>query len=652
MMGNMTDNVVELSVTDDIDIDSIPKLKQLLNKELTGSEDTPETVTVKRVTAVELYDILLTSKYGKFDYIINKDKGQVLVYDPTLIRVIDINEFNNFLNINKANIINGNYVKAALDNKDKIVEKIKQLLTLSSFQLSNIITPRDGSPAIDDPEVIYKALINNLVYIQASSIITKIRKNLIINTNFIYTAYDQSGRRDKSKTTLVSVTAYCDKFVNSLLKYFCTNIKFDYSEDAKLFKDFIPLDMAVYGILYNKSEWQQFRKLYYKNEPANENEITVDRLYSSIINNNNEYGEIFLATDEKLSLSASQKTGSFAFYIKNKFDELGDKTNNGILTLDEYDAIDMDELVEKYNTFDSLCDNVLNKTLYDKINEKLLNSSAKISLLKDNWGNSAIKRSLLNNSSGTNNFNQEISENELWEFKYINNLCTADITADKEAMTNYLLSIIYTYPSDKIFNGFTSTYSPAIRNMLEYTRDVKLKTSLEDICFSDNLFEERLKEPSKISLSNRINNLVEKAKLYKKSTAVLAFSKIIKKKGTVTYSSVVLNDFTKVKEITPSMIKEIANVEESNDYCVFPTNTTGGSICVNKKVFKEGYIDYQYKFDVKPIAGQLYAIIFSHKTAKITFVFNSINNFYLLEDMMPEDDLLALKAQYIILGGK
>lgn len=648
MIGNRTDNIVEISVTDDIDIDCVPKLKQLLNKELTGSEDTPETVTVKRVTATELYDILLTSKYGKFDYIINKDKGQVLVYDPTLIRVIDINEFNNFLNINKANIINGNYVKAALDNKDKIIEKIKQILTLSALQLSPITSPRDGSPAIDDPEVIYKALINNLVYIQASSLITKIRKNLIINTNFIYTMYDKSGRRDKSKTTLVSITAYCDKFVKSLLKYFCDNVKFDYGQNANIFNDFIPLDMAIYGVVYSESDWNQFKKIYYKNEPANENEVTVDKLYSSIINNKNEYGEIFLATDDKLTLSSSQKNGSFAFYIKKC-----NNTDNGILTVDGYDAIDMDELVEKYNTFDSLCDNILNKSLYDKINEKLLSSSATISLVKDNWGSSAIQRNLLNSGSGSNNFNQELSENELWEFKYINNLCTADIAADAVAMGNYFLSIIYTYPSGKEFGLTSSYYMPAvIHNMSEYSRDGKLKASLEDICLSDNLFEERLKEPSKASLSNRINNLVEKAKAYKKSAAVLAFSKIVKRKGTVTYSSVVLNDFTKVKEITPSMIKEIANVEESNDYCVFPTNTTGGTICVNKKVFKEGYVDYQYKFDVKPIAGQLYSIIFSHKTAKITFVFNSINNFYLLEGMMPEDDLLALKAQYIILGGK
>lgn len=648
MIGNRTDNIVEISVTDDIDIDCVPKLKQLLNKELTGSEDTPETVTVKRVTATELYDILLTSKYGKFDYIINKDKGQVLVYDPTLIRVIDINEFNNFLNINKANIINGNYVKAALDNKDKIIEKIKQILTLSTLQLSPITSPRDGSPAIDDPEVIYKALINNLVYIQASSLITKIRKNLIINTNFIYTMYDKSGRRDKFKTTLVSITAYCDKFVKSLLKYFCDNVKFDYGQNANIFNDFIPLDMAVYGIVYSESDWNQFKKIYYKNEPANENEVTVDKLYSSIINNKNEYGEIFLATDDRLSLSSSQKNGSFAFYIKKC-----NNTDNGILTVDGYDTIDMDELVEKYNTFDSLCDNVLNKSLYDKINEKLLSSSANISLVKDNWGSSAIQRNLLNSGSGSNNFNQELSENELWEFKYINNLCTADIASDALAMGNYFLSIIYTYPSGKEFGLTSSYYMPAvIHNMSEYTKDAKLKASLEDICLSDNLFEERLKEPGKASLSNRINNLVEKAKAYKKSAAVLAFSKIVKRKGTVTYSSVILNDFTKVKEITPSMIKEIANVEESNDYCVFPTNTTGGTICVNKKVFKEGYVDYQYKFDVKPIAGQLYSIIFSHKTAKITFVFNSINNFYLLEDMMPEDDLLALKAQYIILGGK
>lgn len=648
MIGNRTDNIVEISVTDDIDIDCVPKLKQLLNKELTGSEDAPETVTVKRVTATELYDILLTSKYGKFDYIINKDKGQVLVYDPTLIRVIDINEFNNFLNINKANIINGNYVKAALDNKDKIIEKIKQILTLSTLQLSPITSPRDGSPAIDDPEVIYKALINNLVYIQASSLITKIRKNLIINTNFIYTMYDKSGRRDKFKTTLVSITAYCDKFVKSLLKYFCDNVKFDYGQNANIFNDFIPLDMAVYGIVYSESDWNQFKKIYYKNEPANENEVTVDKLYSSIINNKNEYGEIFLATDDRLSLSSSQKNGSFAFYIKKC-----NNTDNGILTVDGYDTIDMDELVEKYNTFDSLCDNVLNKSLYDKINEKLLSSSANISLVKDNWGSSAIQRNLLNSGSGSNNFNQELSENELWEFKYINNLCTADIASDALAMGNYFLSIIYTYPSGKEFGLTSSYYMPAvIHNMSEYTKDAKLKASLEDICLSDNLFEERLKEPGKASLSNRINNLVEKAKAYKKSAAVLAFSKIVKRKGTVTYSSVILNDFTKVKEITPSMIKEIANVEESNDYCVFPTNTTGGTICVNKKVFKEGYVDYQYKFDVKPIAGQLYSIIFSHKTAKITFVFNSINNFYLLEDMMPEDDLLALKAQYIILGGK
>ena len=648
MIGNRTDNIVEISVTDDIDIDCVPKLKQLLNKELTGSEDTPETVTVKRVTATELYDILLTSKYGKFDYIINKDKGQVLVYDPTLIRVININEFNNFLNINKANIINGNYVKAALDNKDKIIEKIKQILTLSALQLSPITSPRDGSPAIDDPEVIYKALINNLVYIQASSLITKIRKNLIINTNFIYTMYDKSGRRDKTKTTLVSITAYCDKFVKSLLKYFCDNVKFDYGQNANIFNDFIPLDMAVYGIVYSESDWNQFKKIYYKNEPANENEVTVDKLYSSIINNKNEYGEIFLATDDKLTLSSSQKNGSFAFYIKKC-----NNTDNEILTVDGYDTIDMDELVEKYNTFDSLCDNILNKSLYDKINEKLLSSSANISLVKDNWGSSAIQRNLLNSGSGSNNFNQELSENELWEFKYINNLCTADIAADAVAMGNYFLSIIYTYPSGKEFGLTSSYYMPAvIHNMSEYSRDGKLKASLEDICLSDNLFEERLKEPGKASLSNRINNLVEKAKAYKKSAAVLAFSKIVKRKGTVTYSSVVLNDFTKVKEITPSMIKEIANAEESNDYCVFPTNTTGGTICVNKKVFKEGYVDYQYKFDVKPIAGQLYSIIFSHKTAKITFVFNSINNFYLLEGMMPEDDLLALKAQYIILGGK
>ena len=648
MMGNRTDNIVEISVTDDIDIDSIPKIKQLLNKELTGSEDTPETVTVKRVTATELYDMLLTSKYGKFDYITNKDKGQVLVYDPTRIRVIDINEFNNFLNINKANIINGNYVKAALDNKDKIIEKIKQILTLSALQLSPFTAPSDGSPAIDDPEVIYKALINNLVYIQASSLITKIRKNLIINTNFIYTMYDKSGRRDKSKTTLVSITAYCDKFVKSLLKYFCDNVKFDYGQNANIFNDFIPLDMAVYGIVYSESDWNQFKKIYYKNEPANENEVTVDKLYSSIINNKNEYGEIFLATDDKLALSSSQKNGSFAFYIKKC-----NNTDNGILTVDGYDTIDMDELVEKYSTFDSLCDNILNKSLYDKINEKLLSSSANISLVKDNWGSSAIQRNLLNSGSGSNNFNQELSENELWEFKYINNLCTADITADAVAMGNYFFSIIYTYPSGKEFGLTSSYYMPAvIHNMSEYTRDGKLKASLEDICLSDNLFEERLKEPGKASLSNRINNLVEKAKAYKKSAAVLAFSKIVKKKGTVTYSSVVLNDFTKVKEITPSMIKEIANIEESNEYCVFPTNTTGGTICVNKKVFKEGYADYQYKFDVKHIAGQSYSIIFSHKTAKITFVFNSINNFYLLEDMMPEDDLLALKAQYIILGGK
>ena len=649
MMGNMADNVVEISATDDIDIDSIPKLKQLLNKELTGSEDTPETVTVKRVTATELYDILLTSKYGKFDYIINKDKGQVLVYDPTLIRVININEFNNFLNINKANIINGNYVKTVLDNKDKIIEKIKQILTLSALQIADITTPRDGSPAIDDPEVIYKALVNNLVYTQVSSLITKIRKNIIINTNFIYTMYDKSGRRDKSKTALVSVTAYCDKFVKSLLKYFCDNVKFDYGQNANIFNDFIHLDMAIYGITYSKTDWNQFKKIYYKNEPGDINgvtEVTVDKLYSSVINNKNEYGEIFLATDDKLSLSSSQKTGSFAFYIKKC-----NNTDNGILTLDGYDSINMDELVEKYNTFDSLCYNVLNKSIYDKINEKLLSSSAKISLVKESWGSSAIQRNLLNSGSGTNNFNQELSENELWEFKYINHLCTADIATDAVAMGAYFLSIIYTYPTGREF-GTSSYYMPVIYNILEYTRDVKLKASLEDICLSDNLFEERLKEPGKASLSNRINNLVEKAKVYKKSAAVLAFSKIVKKKGTVTYSSVVLNDFTKVKEITPSIIKEIANVEESNDYCVFPTNTTGGTICVNKKVFKEGYVDYQYKFDVKPIAGQSYSIIFSHKTAKITFVFNSINNFYLLEGMMPEDDLLALKAQYIILGGK
>ena len=648
-----------------------------------------EKLTVGRVDEKGIYELLFTNEATKFNYIINKDNTQVLIYNPNHIRVADIESFNKFLSLNNHRIIETNYSKTLLKNKEQIKNNIttkiydietlsgenirKQFTALNSADKDNVLEKElKAYNAIFDEtnndndlysELLFRDLVITSVKNQLSTLLNKICPSKIITTkDVIYgvnniTDYDclnmsitdivsvfkQPGILDYTSNTLF------DEFFN---EYFINAFnKFDY-------------DQTIWSILCTASGYWYSDNNSTQVATAMVRQSLHPNLYNDICDMN--CGEIYNMKLLKVSSAKNRLNFSIDIDVTN-----GNNSNDECYPLSP-SVIDLSD-IPNINSNDSHYSNLI-KCIdnLDKILFIELYSAAKDMLQlyvqglpsrsrNQNW-NDALHRELIS-SSNYSVFRYRwgapelVCTNALLWTKYYNFLIYCcdknrkEYTLDKRYywmfFNDYLINL-YSNDTPTVFFSCICDYD----------------ITEEDILVFDDKFIEKLQHKDNSKVYNKFVKTRESLDAFKENYEILSF--ILRKKMSVrpyiTFTKVRDPNLKPINNFTPEILDKLgkflsvdcdAIVAEEVQYGDEMELTIINTEALKKQV-EAGNIKYDIIYKEKKGYYDQSKWILQFKKGNCKFEINikSIDILDRFAKVLGDVDITTLKAKYILMGGK
>lgn len=647
-----------------------------------------EKLTVGRVNEKGIYELLFTNEASKFNYIINKDNTQVLIYNPNHIRVADIESFNKFLSLNNHRIIETNYSKTLLKNKEQIKNNIttkiydietlsgenirKQFTALNSADRDNVLEKElKAYDAIfnetkDDndlySELIFRDLVITSVKNQLSTLLNKICPSTIINTkNVVYsvsniqnydclnmsisdiiTVFKQPGILDYTNNTLF------DEFFN---EYFVNAFnKFDY-------------DQTIWSFICTTSRYWYSDNNSTQIATAMVRQSLHPNLYNDACNIN--CGEIFNMKLLKISSAKNRLNFSIDVCPTDVYDNECYPLSPSIIDLADIQNINSNDSVycDLIKCIDNL-DKVLFVELYTATKSTLqryIQGLPSQSRNNNNW-NESLNRELIS-SSNYSIFRYRwgapelVCTNALIWTKYYNFLMYCcdknrkEYTLDKN---NYWI-----FFNDYLINLYSND-TPTV--FFSHMRDYDI--SEEDISFFDNKFIEKLQHKDNSKVYNKFVKTRESLDAFKENYEILSFT--LRKKMSVrpyiTFTKVRDPNLKPINNFTPEILDKLgkflsidcdAIVAEEIQYGDEMELTIINTEALKKQV-EAGNIKYDviYKEKKSYYDQSKWILQFKKGNCKFEIEIKSIDILDRFAKVLGDVDTTTLKAKYILMGGK